>query len=37
MSPPAIPLHIVKFCADWLKGTLAEPVMPPNFWGVSNP
>lgn len=26
-----------KVLLNWLKGTLVDPVMPPNFWGCSNP
>lgn len=26
-----------KILFNWLNGTLNHPVMPPNFWGISNP
>lgn len=26
-----------KVLYNWLRGTLTEPVWPPNFWGIANP
>lgn len=29
--------RVGKIIFNWCNGTLAAPVMPPNFWGIANP